>query len=456
MASPGAGDLVRRGWMLLDLKRPREALAAAGEALAIAPEDADAHLLAGAALLALDRIRNAEEHAQTLLRIDPEGCPSLLLLGRIRMHRKDLDGAEALFRDAARVAPRSPEPHVAVSASLLARNEPRAWREAQDAAAQALSIDPRCTAAYVNLGIALRELGNPEDALESYLSALRIDPEDPFAHVNRALLLRELGDFAGAADAFAQALRRDPLDPDVQAALDSLGAERYAWGRAISWPYRALIRVWRRTERRVRRWLPARTQWAYEVRDRIRLALFLAIFFAVLASAIVVGMIVRGDAPEPPLPFAVAAAAVCIASVVGIGSYLLTRVIGWVFEIRGTWRRDRLTALGAILATAVGTLVAIRWNDIHAGIAGLLNQHPWIWTAVSSLVLSLLTVGTWICHRGWRRFVLTSVPLGACAAMFARTVAEPRGILVLTILLQAACLFSCARLNETDDSARPP
>ena len=48
----------------------------------------------------------------------------------------------------------------------------------------AVGIDPDFVMALINRGVAMENLGNIEDAIESYERALELDPENEMARVN--------------------------------------------------------------------------------------------------------------------------------------------------------------------------------------------------------------------------------------------------------------------------------
>ncbi|QES96794.1 tetratricopeptide repeat protein [Orientia tsutsugamushi] len=49
----------------------------------------------------------------------------------------------------------------------------------------AIKCNPDCIEAYINKGIALRELGQYQKAIENYDTAIRYRPDDAEAYVNK-------------------------------------------------------------------------------------------------------------------------------------------------------------------------------------------------------------------------------------------------------------------------------
>lgn len=67
--------------------------------------------------------------------------------------------------------------------------------------------------------ILYQELGNYEQALQSYDRALEIDSSFADAHCNKGSLLRDKGDFAGAITSYKMALMYKPNFPEAFANL---------------------------------------------------------------------------------------------------------------------------------------------------------------------------------------------------------------------------------------------
>lgn len=68
----------------------------------------------------------------------------------------------------------------------------------------------RLAGPYVNIGIAWRELGEPERAREALQAAIERDPASGAAHNQLGLLHRHAGRFAEAREAYRAGIRADP------------------------------------------------------------------------------------------------------------------------------------------------------------------------------------------------------------------------------------------------------
>ncbi len=75
---------------------------------------------------------------------------------------------------------------------------------------KALALEPNSLAAHMNLGMALREKGDTEAALEHLRRVAAGDPDNAGVHYELGQTLRQSGDLAGAVAAFEKALESDP------------------------------------------------------------------------------------------------------------------------------------------------------------------------------------------------------------------------------------------------------
>lgn len=91
----------------------------------------------------------------------------------------------------------------------------------------ALEIDPNFSEAYNNLGVALKEIGEPNKALENYKKAIEIDPRSTNAYNNIGLIFREWGDIDAAIESFKKAL---DIQPNFPVALNNLAASLFENG----------------------------------------------------------------------------------------------------------------------------------------------------------------------------------------------------------------------------------
>jgi len=85
---------------------------------------------------------------------------------------------------------------------------------------KALEIKPDYAEAYYNMGIALKDKGDPEAAIDSYKQALKIKPDYAEAYYNMGNALKDKGDPEAAIDSYKQALK---IKPDYAEAYNNMG-----------------------------------------------------------------------------------------------------------------------------------------------------------------------------------------------------------------------------------------
>ena len=68
--------------------------------------------------------------------------------------------------------------------------------EAVDCFRRAVELKPNYAEAYNNLGIALKDLGKPDEAVIFFRRAIELQPDYAEAHLNRSLSWLLAGDFA--------------------------------------------------------------------------------------------------------------------------------------------------------------------------------------------------------------------------------------------------------------------
>ncbi len=96
--SAGVADLVARAHDLLEQAQPREALVLAEQALAVQPENLDAHVVAAFALADVGDVEGAAEQARAVLAVNPLAAPARYILGVIAQQSGDLERALAEYK----------------------------------------------------------------------------------------------------------------------------------------------------------------------------------------------------------------------------------------------------------------------------------------------------------------------------------------------------------------------
>lgn len=97
--------------------------------------------------------------------------------------------------------------HVSLADACRSRGD---WANAAASYRKALQVDPLRRPIWVQLGHALKEAGQPDQALDAYRNGSALPGSDGDAPLHMGLLARQLGDMAGAARGIVQTLDEQP------------------------------------------------------------------------------------------------------------------------------------------------------------------------------------------------------------------------------------------------------
>lgn len=206
LAPDHAVTLGNRGQALRALGRSAEALESYDRALAVKPDYAIGWSNRAETLCALDRAEEAVASADRALSLDP---------GLVEAHGNRAQALNALTRHA--------EALVAADEAIALRpGAARAHRHRGDALAglgqrqealhaydQALALDPALVEAWVGRGLSRQALGRHDEALADLERAVTLDPGSADNHYHRGLLRLLIGDFAGGWEDYEQRWGRE-------------------------------------------------------------------------------------------------------------------------------------------------------------------------------------------------------------------------------------------------------
>lgn len=207
--------------MLLNLQRTDEALAACGQALALAPDLVAAYRTLGLTLLRRRQVAEAERACREALRRAPDDPESLAALAVVHATQGRAEEAERLFDAALAAAPELAEAH-ANRATLLARLG--RLEEATAAAERAVALKPFLVNAQFLLGTLHHQQGRLAEAAQTLVRTVQLKADHLEALSNLGFLLPRLGRLAEAVTCCRRALE---VDPDHQPAHINLGVAVY-------------------------------------------------------------------------------------------------------------------------------------------------------------------------------------------------------------------------------------
>ncbi len=167
-----------------------------------------------AAVQHVDRgeFNRAEEISRSVLREEPRSARALHILGVVARRTDRLPLAIAVLRDAARHAPDDAGIHCELG---LALSDSGQDEDAVPCYRRAVEILPQYGDAALNLAAALDRLEQHEAALEWARRAAELMPASPIAHFNLANVWRALGTLNKASAEFQASIALDPAFADA-------------------------------------------------------------------------------------------------------------------------------------------------------------------------------------------------------------------------------------------------
>jgi len=202
-----ADDFVRRGDMLLDAKRFKDAHAQFLSAIASDPEGAWAHCRMGVCCAMQGRNAEAIEYGSKAVSLMPDWADAHYQLAWIYNQIGEKYQAEKAARNAIACEPRFSEAFVLLAWTFLDRHR---LEEALEAVGHAIALQPEDADAFNVRGIASLQLGKLDDAEQALMQSLRLQPENATAQANLGYVYLHRGNWSAAEGHFRDALRQDP------------------------------------------------------------------------------------------------------------------------------------------------------------------------------------------------------------------------------------------------------
>jgi tetratricopeptide (TPR) repeat protein len=149
--------------------------------------------------------------------LNPADPEPYLFLGRIQMAAPS--PLSCIESHLARFLAQQPANPLAsyYSAVALLKREPDAQARAQELLRKAVTLDPRCAPAFLELGILAFSQRQPQAAIENYLQAIQADPHLAEAHYRLAMAYDRMG---MADKAKAELALHDQLEKEQAAAVE--------------------------------------------------------------------------------------------------------------------------------------------------------------------------------------------------------------------------------------------
>jgi tetratricopeptide (TPR) repeat protein len=216
----GSVESSKRAWLalgnLLAPTKPEDAAAAFEEAARLDAKDPEPHLLAGTLLEKQQHPAEAEKEYQQALAIAPESADALAALTNLYMAQKKFGDAEALLRQLVMLHPNDASVHL-----QLGRMQAIAGKSDEAAAEMeaGLKLDPADSKAEHDLADLYADAKKYDEAQKHYRALLASYPNDPDFHYGVGRMLLNQKQYAQAEQ---ELLRTVQLKPDLGTAYGDL------------------------------------------------------------------------------------------------------------------------------------------------------------------------------------------------------------------------------------------
>lgn len=206
------------GHVLLQKKRPQEALACFLKALDMSPAYYDAWFYGGLTLLEMQQYTEAEAYLRKALefRQNPRQPDALFALAVCMRQQGRFDEAIGYCQRALQMDPTMSGAQLDMGLLLLGKHR---YSEAVHNFTEAIRLTPQMAQAYVGLGEALSGSGKSEEGLAAFRKAVDLAPNLAAAHLALAAALATRADYRGAVDEYTKSVA---IEPDF-AAWNNLG-----------------------------------------------------------------------------------------------------------------------------------------------------------------------------------------------------------------------------------------
>lgn len=215
--NPRAYD--QHGDALVDVGRPREAIADYEHALELNPDSTQTHSSFGNALLAAGEPAKAIEHYRRAIELAPQLASNHQNLAAALANTGDTTSALSYYQTALKLDPELATTHTNLGLLLLQLGR---FAEAEVHLRHALELDSDAPRAGYALCIVLLQLGRAPEALAQLDLFLQEHPDDTDAQNALGVGLMRLGRFDEARHAFEQVLRLTPAHADAKANLERI------------------------------------------------------------------------------------------------------------------------------------------------------------------------------------------------------------------------------------------
>ncbi|HZT81840.1 MAG TPA: tetratricopeptide repeat protein [Gemmataceae bacterium] len=212
-AHVNVGSVCQRDGKLAEAERHFRA------ALGISPAYAEAHCRLGIVLEMQGRREEALRHYEAALQVNPAHPMAHQTLGMALEKQGKLDEAVAHYQAALRTKPGNALLHNNLGVVLGKQGK---HAEAARHFRAALAINPRYAAAHNNLGGMLVKQGLPAQAEPHFLAALEVEPRNAAAHFNLAVALEQQGKTEEAIRRYRTVLAINPHAAGAREALERL------------------------------------------------------------------------------------------------------------------------------------------------------------------------------------------------------------------------------------------
>jgi tetratricopeptide (TPR) repeat protein len=175
--------------------RQSESVNANRKAVALSPQDAEAHSNLGNTLKELGRLDEAEASYRQAIALKPDFAEAHYNFGNTLQELGRLDEAEASYTEAIALSPQDAEAHSNLGNTL---KELGRLDEAEASYRQAIALKPDFAITHSNLGVTLKELGRLDEAEASYTQAIALKAGYADALMNRWQLLFDKKEFDAA------------------------------------------------------------------------------------------------------------------------------------------------------------------------------------------------------------------------------------------------------------------